>query len=258
MTGASSGLGLELATQLARDHGANLVLVARRRERLEALALELSSKYAVSVRVIAADMTSAADVDRVVHESTADGELYGAILNAGVTYFGHALELRDDALEAMVATNLTSTVKLTNAIAKDFLARGTHGALMIVSSVGGVAPLPFQAAYAASKAFLNSYTQALAEELRGKPLSITLFVPGGIATEMTITSGITAASDSLEKFLMPVDACAKSAIDGFVRRKRVHVPGVLYKIAALVTRVAPQGIVARQSANVYRGSLTKG
>lgn len=257
ITGASSGLGLEMARQLARDHGANLVLVARRRDRLEALSSEISREFGVQTAVIAADMTRADDVERVFREATEGREIHAAILNAGVTFFGHALDITDGELDALVQTNVVSTVKLTNAFTRYLLDRHSDGGVMLVSSVAGVSPLPFQAVYGASKAFLNSYTQALAEELRGSAVSVSAFVPGGIDTEMMVKSGITGSSDSLKAFLMPVDRCARLAIEGFQRREVFYVPGPLYKLAALVSRLAPQRLVARQAAGIYRGSLPK-
>lgn len=178
ITGASSGLGLAMAKELARTHGAHLVLVARRRDRLEALREELEKSYGVQVAVIVADMTRSEDVERVFQEATAGRELYAAILNAGVTFFGHALEIPAGELEALIQTNVGSTVRLANAFARHLIERKNGGGVMLVSSVAGVSPLPYQAAYAASKAFLNSYGQALAEELRGSGVSISTFVPG--------------------------------------------------------------------------------
>ncbi len=257
ITGASSGLGLEMARELARTHGAHLVLVARRRERLEELRDELERSYGVQVAVVVADMTRAEDVDRVVDEATRGRELYAAILNAGVTFFGHALEIPDGELRALVETNVVSTTRLANAFARYLIERQNGGGVMLVSSVAGVSPLPYQAAYAATKAFLNSYGQALAEELRGRGVTISTFAPGGIDTEMMQKSGITSSSSSLAAFLMPADRCARLAIEGFRARKTFFVPGPLYKLTALVSRIAPQGIVTWQAANIYRGSLPK-
>jgi hypothetical protein len=257
ITGASSGLGLEMARELAQRHGANLVLVARRKDRLEALREELEGKHRVQVGVIAADMTRDEDVGRVVEEATRGRELYGAILNAGVTFFGHALDLTEAELDGLLRTNIASTTRLANAFARYLIEKKNGGGVMLVSSVAGVSPLPYQAVYAASKAFLNSYGRALAEELRGSGVSISTFVPGGIDTEMMQKSGITSSSSSLAGFLMPADRCARLAIEGFRRREVFFVPGPLYKLTALVSRIAPQGIVTRQAGNIYRGSLPK-
>lgn len=255
ITGASSGLGLEMARELARDHGAHLVLVARRRDRLEALRDELEKKYGTRSVVIAADMTRPEDVERVFREATEGREVYAAILNAGVTFFGNALDITPGELDALLQTNVTSTVRLTNAFVRYLIEKKNGGGVMLVSSVAGVSPLPFQAAYAASKAFLNSYGQALAEEVRASGVSVSVFVPGGIDTEMMVKSGLTSSSKSLTAFLMPVVRCAHLALEGFRRRKVFFVPGPFYQVTALVSRLAPQSIVTRQAGNIYRGSL---
>lgn len=254
VTGASSGLGLEMARQLARDHGAHPILVARRREKLESLRDELKA-YGVQPLVLAADMTRPDEVERLFEESTRQVELYGAILNAGVTYFGHALDQKPTDFEALVQTNVTSTVRLTNAYVRYLQERRQGGGVMLVSSVAGVSPLPYQAAYGATKAFLNSYGQALAEEVRGSGVSVSVFVPGGIATEMMEKSGLTTSSKSLTAFLMAPDRCARLALEGFRQRKIFFVPGPFYQLTAIVSRLAPQTLVTRQAANIYRGSL---
>lgn len=254
VTGASSGLGLEMARELARVDGANLILVARRRERLEALADELSKKYGTRTAVIAADLSNPADVERLANEALDGRELHGAILNAGVTYFGRALSIDDATLRSLVETNVTSTVRLTNRFVRHMLERRNGGGVMLVSSVGGVSPMPFQAAYGASKSFLNNYAQALAEEVRGGGVTVSVFVPGGIATEMADKIGAT-TSRALAAFLMPADRCARLALAGLRSRRVFHVPGPLYQATALLSRLAPPRLVARQTASIYRDTL---
>src|SRR5262245_59368503 len=107
VTGASAGLGREMARDIAKRHGGNLVLVARRRDRLEELQKEVEG-YGVKAMCIAADLTRAEDVDRVFAEATAGREIYAAILNAGVTYFGEHLELSHSRTQEILATNVLS------------------------------------------------------------------------------------------------------------------------------------------------------
>ncbi|MFN3587103.1 MAG: SDR family NAD(P)-dependent oxidoreductase, partial [Moraxellaceae bacterium] len=114
VTGASSGLGEEMARQLARDHGASLILVARRADRLEALAGELSRAHGVRCRVLPADMTRAEDVEKVFAQAIAIGDVQAVILNAGITHFGQHVELGRAALEQLIATNVGSVVRLTS------------------------------------------------------------------------------------------------------------------------------------------------
>jgi uncharacterized protein len=255
VTGASSGLGLEMARQLARDHGAHPILVARRRDRLEELAKELAS-FGARARVIVADMTKPADVERTFSEATSE-PLYAAILNAGVTYFGHTMEHTSADVASLVATNVTSVLQLTQRLVPYLLERGERGGVMLVSSMASFQPMPFQAVYGGSKAFVTSYGLALAEELRSQPVSVTTFCPGGIATEMLDAAGLSSKYGKGHPLVMDVDACARSALGAFVDRKTLHVPGALNKLASLSSSLAPRQLVARLVANDYRGALPK-
>src|SRR5262249_47051123 len=133
VTGASSGLGKEMARLLARQHHANPILVARRRDRLKALKQKLEAQHAVSVRVGAADLATPEDVERVFHESIGAVRVDAVILNAGVTYFGPHQELEWAAYQALVATNLTSVVRLTHLFVPYLIAQAQAGALMLVT-----------------------------------------------------------------------------------------------------------------------------
>lgn len=250
VTGASSGLGLETARQLGRDYGAHLVVVARRRERLEALKQELEPA-GVRVVPVVADLSRLEDVDRAFEEATAAGPLYGAVLNAGITHFGDWSELGWDGFERMLSTNVTSVVRLMSHLSPYLIERGEGGGMMVVSSMSGLTPTPYQAAYSGTKAFLISYASCLWHELNEQNVSLTTFAPGGIATEMTAGERF----NSLRGWLMPVERCARSGIEGFRRRKYLHVPGVVYKFLYGLTRVTPEPLTSSVTAAEYRASL---
>lgn len=251
VTGASSGLGREMAVVLAKEHGANVVLVARRKQRLDALAQELEASAHVEVASIAADLSNLDDVDRVFREATAGRSLYGAVLNAGITHFGEHAELSWEGFERILATNVTGVVRLTTHLAPYLEQERAGGGVLLVSSMAGITPVPYQTAYSATKAFLVNFGCGLWHELHERNVSVTTFVPGGIETEMT-------AGERFKKlggWLMPADKCAREAIDAFARREYLHVPGFVYRVGATLSRILPQQFVTAQVARTYRKAL---
>jgi len=186
VTGASSGLGYETALQLAVIHGANLIVVARRSEKLEILKQEIETRSTVKVKMVTADLSRMEDVDRVLETALAEENLYGAILNAGITYFGEQLNLEWDAFEKMLHTNVTGMGRMKQRLAAYFERSNNEGGSMIVSSMAARLPTPYQAAYAGTKGFMLNFITALSHELTNKQFSMTVYLPGGMITEMTI------------------------------------------------------------------------
>jgi short-subunit dehydrogenase len=254
VTGASSGLGREMARQLARDHRANPILVARRRDRLDALRDELVSAYGVSALVIQADLAKPQDVDRVFRESTAHARVDAVILNAGVTYFGPHHELDWSTYESLVATNLTSVMRLTHLFVPYLLAQEQQGALMLVTSVAGLLPTPYQAAYGGTKAFLTTFGQSVAEELHGHGASVTVFAPGGIATEMNHLSGLAAQFEG-SVALQAADACAREGLAAMIARRSLAVAGWLNRLQVFVARFVPRKLATVIARIAFRKAL---
>jgi short-subunit dehydrogenase len=251
VTGASSGLGHEMARQLAAHHGANLVLVARRQDRLEALKAELESSTGVSVDTVVADLSKLEDVDRVFERATIDRDVYGVVLNAGVTHFGSFRELAFDEFQTMLATNVTSVVRLATRFLPYLEDSKQEGGLLIVSSMAGLTPVPYQTAYSGTKAFLVNFGCGLHHEMRSRNVSVTTFVPGGIQTEMTSGERF----QRLGGWLMPVERCAREAIDSFRTRRYIHVPGLTMRFGTLFMRFLPQQFLTARVAAAYRGAL---
>jgi len=253
VTGASSGLGREMARVLARDFKTNLVVVARREDRLVALATELQKAHGVSVRVITADLGRDGEADRVFAEATRESNLIGAILNAGITHFGKWDELSWEDFQRMHAVNVTSVVRLTTLLLPYLEKRGESGGLLLVSSMAGLMPTPYQTAYSATKAFLVNFGCGLHHEMDPRGVSVSTFVPGGIRTEMT--DGV--RFNDLRGWLMPVERCAVEAVQAFVGRAYLHTPGVMYRVGAVVSRLLPQRFFIGRVADQYRRSLER-
>ena len=189
ITGASSGIGRELA-RLHAEHGGDLVLVARREDRLDQLADELRAEHGVTVYALARDLSEpgaaaslVADLDR------ADLAPEILINNAGFGSYG-AFAGQDLARNArMVRLNVTTLMELTGLLLPRMLRAG-RGRILNVGSTAGMVPGPLQAVYFASKAFVNSFSQALAEELRGTGVTVTVLCPGATASEFAAAADL--------------------------------------------------------------------
>src|SRR5580704_10536671 len=188
ITGASAGLGLELAQLFAADKH-DVVLVARRRDQLEALATRLAAEQGVVARVIAADLADPGAPQRIVDELRRRNiEVEFLVNNAGFGTTGPFVE-RDLLRElAMLQVNVASLVHLTGLLLPAMISRKS-GRVLNLGSTAGFLPGPFMAVYYASKAFVNSFTEALAVELEGTGVTATVSCPGATATEFSQVAG---------------------------------------------------------------------
>jgi uncharacterized protein len=249
VTGASSGLGQQMARILAVRYGASLIVVARRLERLEALKAELETQAGVQVEVVAADLSSLDDVDRVVEQATAGRDLYGAILNAGITHLGSHADLPWDRFKQMLDTNVTGIVRMATALIPYLERNG--GGLMLVSSMAGIHAVPYPTAYLATKAFLVHFGVGLWHELEGRNVSITSYAPSGVLTEMTAGHRF----QPLQRWLMPVVQASSEGVEAFRLRKYVHIPGRANRLASMLARLLPRQITTKIVAAQYRRAL---
>lgn len=251
VTGASSGLGREMAKILALKHGANLLVVARRQDRLSELKTELEKSTNVKVETCVADLSKLEDVDRVIQTASAGGGLYGAILNAGVTHFGAYAELGWDGFRSMLDTNVVATVRMATALIPQL--ERESGGLMIVSSMAGIHPVPFQTHYSGTKAFLVHFGIGLWHELVGRSVSVTTYAPSGVVSEMTAGENFV----PLRRWLMPVDQAAREGVEAFRVRKYLHISGLTNRIGSVFARLMPQRFATSLVAAQYRAALKK-
>ena len=251
VTGASSGLGREMAKILAVTHGANLLISARREDRLLELKTELEKSAGVKIDVCVADLSKLEDVDRLIETATKGRALYGAVLNAGITHFGPYADLSWESFRTMLDTNVIATVRMSTALLPALEAQG--GGLMIVSSMAGIHPVPFQTHYSGTKAFLVHYGVGLWHELVGRNVSVTVYAPSGVVSEMTAGESFT----PLRRWLMPVEQAAREGVEAFRERKYLHISGFVNRVGSIFARILPQrfstGLVAAQ----YRSALKK-
>jgi len=251
VTGASSGIGAELARELAnRGHG--VTLVARRRERLERLAGELQAQHGVRVEVLSHDLASQAGRDQLVDAIATLGLQVEVVCNnAGFGSGGSFVELDRERELDIVHVNCEALVDLCARYAAEMVRRG-RGGILNVASTAAFQPLPRQATYAASKAFVLSFSEALHSELAPSGVTVTALCPGPVKTEFAEVAGMEKVGEATPGFLWhTADKVAAEGIEGLERGRRVVVPGTLNRMGALTGRHAPRGLFLRGAARLY-------
>jgi short-subunit dehydrogenase len=241
VTGASSGIGEQIAREFAR-RGYRLVLVARRADRLQELAEELDGLAHVLPTDLSKRDERAALPDRVAALGLAADVL---VNNAGLATVGPVAASNPQAELTLVEVDVAAVVDLCSRFVPGMVKRG-RGAVLNVASVGAFGPVPGQASYGAAKAFVLSYTQAMREELRGTGVTAATLCPGPVKTGFGESAGIPdeEAEKSLPKFMWKdVDAVARIAVDGLASGRGVIVPGVRNRIASVVNHLLPRRLL---------------
>jgi len=258
VTGASAGIGVELSRQLAaRGHG--VTLVARREERLKVLADELSTAHGIRAEVVTTDLTDAGARSALVETVAQRGLTVDVLVNnAGLSTTGPVASSDVDAELRMIRTDVEAIVHLCSALVSGMVARG-RGAVLNVASTAAFQPLPGQAGYAASKAFVLAYTRALAQELRSTGVTATVLCPGPVETEFAEVAGFgdLEAGDALPKIMwVSAPDVARAAIDGLDKGRDVVIPGPANRVMAQLAQHTPRRvllpILARQHPSLKR------
>ena len=245
ITGASAGLGLEFAWQLATARH-DLVLVSRDAERLERLAAQLRAAAGVRVEVLPADLSVRADVDRVAERLRATTRPVGLLVNnAGYglhqKFVGGDLAAEEKAFDVMVRAVLV----LSHAAADQMSTRG-RGAILNVGSTAGYQPFPGQVGYAATKAFVNNYTQGLRGELAGTGVTVALLCPGPVRTEFVKSAGMNERdfADAFPKFLWkPSREVARAGVDALEHDRGTVIPGLPSQITTRLFQFMPRRVL---------------
>lgn len=243
VTGASSGIGAEIARGLAaRGHG--ITLVARREERLVELADACASEHGVRAETVAADVATQAGRRKLVDAVSAQGLRVEVLVNnAGFGSGGRFVELDGGRETSMVRTNVEAVVGLSGTYLPDMVER-RRGAVLNVASLIAFQPVPFQATYGASKAFVLSFSDALHEELRGTGVTVTAVCPGPVRTEFGESGGFGGADERIPGALwLSPEKVAREALDGLGRGVRVVVPGPINRVAGLYGQHMPRSLL---------------
>jgi len=242
VTGASSGLGVDFARELAR-RGCRLVLVARREELLKKLQGELQSKHGITAIVMTLDLGDEG-APQMLYDALKAQQVNVDILvnNAGFGLFGLELQIPWDKTRQMLLLDVIALTHLTKLFARDMVKRG-WGRMLQIASIGAYQPSPTYAAYSAAKSYVRSFSQALNFELRHTGVSSTVISPGVTATEFLQVSGQKPTAYQ-RLMMMRSDQVAAIGIKAMLKGRYSVVPGFLNWLAALFTMITPDPVNA--------------
>lgn len=245
VTGASSGIGNSFARLLAAN-GSDLIVVARDAERLEALAAELEAKDGVAVEVLVADLSDREQLATVADRlGSVTSPIDLLINNAGFGFSGDFIELDPFLETSVVDVNVGAMHRLAHAAGSAMSARG-RGGIINVSSVAGFGPSPKAATYAATKAFVTSFSEALHMELGPLGVVVSCLCPGLTKTEFQQRSDFDVAQVPEALWQMP-DAVAEAGLQGLAKGKAIVIPGAQNKALQAAMKAAPASMVRRVS-----------
>jgi hypothetical protein len=245
ITGASAGIGAEIARELAR-RGHGVVLVARRKQRLNELADELSSEYGVRAETIASDLSKPASRSRIPGRITELGlEVEILVNNAGFATGGPFAESDPGRELEQVQVLVEAVVALTSAFLPGMVERG-RGAILNVASTAAMQPLPYAAGYSAAKAYVLTFSEAIHQEVSGQGVTVTALAPGPVETEFwEVADWQVAGGRSFEKAFpakVSVEDVARAGVSGLDSGNRVVVPGLPMRAAMLAARYVPHAV----------------
>ena len=242
ITGASSGIGLELARVFAA-HGHALALVARSADTLEGVARQLEARHGIRALAVVADLSAPGAPDEVFARVRSAGLRVDILVNNAGSGLGGAFAATDLATELrMITLNVTALTHLTKLSLPGMLERGA-GRILNVASTAAFAPGPFMAVYYATKAFVLSFSEALAEELRGTGVTVTALCPGATATGFQSAARIEGARLFRLPWVSDAATVARIGFSGLMRGKRIVIPGLLNKLLPPIVRVSPRRLV---------------
>jgi uncharacterized protein len=240
ITGASAGIGTELA-RIFTANGHRVALVARRADRLTALANEIAASGGAAPIVIPCDLELPDSCDKIAAALAAEGvEVEYVVNNAGFGLFGDAIELDRAEQLGIIAVNIRAMTDLSLRFSDDLIRR--RGGILNVSSIAGFLPGPGMAVYYASKAYVLSFTEALRAELAGRGVRVTALCPGPVPSEFQARAGFEPGFDSAILNVSAADV-AKAGYRGLMANKRAVLPGLGIKMVPFLLRLFPRGFI---------------
>lgn len=243
ITGASTGIGFELANLFAQDKW-NLVLLARQRPRLLEVSEQLSHTYGVQAQIVVADLSHPRVPEEVIMQLNERGTKVACLVNnAGFGAYGDFAELPLEEQMNMIQTNVAALVELTHRLLPHIIT--VRGRILNVASTAAFQPGPHMAIYYATKAFVLSFSEALAEELAPKGVHVSTLCPGPVPTEFQKRAGIEGTPMVKSPLVVPANTVAREAYDGLMKGKRLIIPGWMNKVGVQGQRLAPRRLVTK-------------
>jgi len=244
ITGASSGIGLELAHICARE-GFSLLLTARRESQLQALQDEIKKKYGTTVDILPLDLSLPDSPQRVFAQATDKGNQIDLLINnAGFGQFGLFKDTQWETEDQMIRLNISSLVHLSKLFLPQMITRGS-GRIMNVSSTAAFQPGPLMSVYYATKAFVESFSEALAEECRGTGVTITSLCPGPTLSGFQEAAGIENIRLLKGRNIPSSRDVAEYGFDAMMRGKRVAIYGWMNRLMTFSVRLTPRTVITR-------------
>jgi short-subunit dehydrogenase len=241
ITGASSGIGKALAENFAKD-GYDVILAARSARKMEAHAADLQNRYGVKTIVIAADLESAEGTEQLHADIKSRGIMLSALANnAGYGLFGEFKDAILDSQLSMMRLNMNTVVSLTGLFLPDILA--TKGKIMNTASTASFQPGPYLAVYSATKAFVLSFSEALAAELEGTGVTVTALCPGPTASGFVDKANMNNSGMVKNKNLPSSEEVAAAGYRAMQRGRRVYIHGFMNRVMAQSVRFTPRRLV---------------
>lgn len=250
VTGASSGIGLEFAKLLARK-GYNLVLVARRTDRMEKLKQEILLTEKVDIQLVSMDL-SEKEAPEQLFSFTQKNKLSVAVLinNAGFGTNGEFFSIPIERTMEMLQLNMMTLTHLTYLFGKE-MKKNNNGYILQVASIGAFQPSPFVSAYSATKAYVMLFGEGLDFELKGTNVSVTTLYPGATRTEFFEVSD-TRISSIIENSMTSAEQVANIALNAMFKRQRTIVPGIMNKLTAFLAHLMPRKLVTWSAAKLMQ------
>lgn len=253
VTGASAGLGAEFARQLAAK-GYNLVLVARRRARMEELARQLKETRQIEVEIMESDLSKAEGV-AAVEERLRKGDIDILVNNAGFGTAGEFVNLPIDREMEEIDVNVKALTRLSHA-ALETMKRKRRGRIINVASTAAFQPVPYMSTYAATKAYVLSFSEALHEEAKAYGVTVTCLCPGPVRTEFQEVAGVD--SERMQMVWTSPEHVVRVALDAARRGRASTIAGGINRVGVGLTRVVPRVAARKVAGAMFKRAAAKG